>query len=78
MSNMILDLSKGDPCTARAPDLPDARTTSPLVEGAWREKMIREAAYFRSQHRRPCPGTELEDWVAAEQEIDRLAQGYPA
>jgi murein L,D-transpeptidase YcbB/YkuD len=26
--------------------------------------------YFRSQHRRPCHGKELEDWLAAEREVD--------
>ncbi len=37
---------------------------------AVREQMIREAAYFRSQHRNPEHGKEVEDWLAAEQEID--------
>jgi hypothetical protein len=48
----------------------DSRTTNPLVEQAWRDKLVREAAYFRSQHRRPCHGKELEDWLAAEREVD--------
>jgi hypothetical protein len=38
----------------------------------WREEMIREAAYFRSQRRRPGTGKDLEDWLAAEREIDEL------
>jgi hypothetical protein len=46
------------------------RTTNPLLEQAWRDKLVREAAYFRSHHRRPCHGKELEDWLAAEQEVD--------
>jgi len=37
-----------------------------------REEMIRQAAYFRSQHRRDFPGNELEDWLAAEREIDEM------
>jgi len=57
--------------------LPDASTTNPAVEAAWRQKMIREAAYFRSQHRRPCYGKELEDWLAAEKEVDE-SQRYPS
>jgi hypothetical protein len=45
------------------------------IDSAWREQMIRQAAYFRSLHRTPGPGKELEDWLAAEQEIeDWLAQ----
>jgi UTP:GlnB (protein PII) uridylyltransferase len=68
MSQTILDLSN---CQRRAPDQCDARTTNPLVENSWRERLIREAAYFRSQHRHPGPGKELDDWLAAEQEIER-------
>jgi hypothetical protein len=37
-----------------------------------RETMIREAAYFRAEHRAFAPGKELEDWIAAEQEVDAL------
>jgi hypothetical protein len=36
----------------------------------WRETMIRRAAYFRSLNRPFEPGKELEDWLAAEQQID--------
>ena len=36
-----------------------------------REAMIREAAYFRAQRRGFAAGCELEDWLAAELEIDR-------
>ena len=37
-----------------------------------RETMIREAAYFRAEHRSFAPGKELDDWFAAEQEVDAL------
>jgi hypothetical protein len=43
----------------------------PATHG-WREPMIRGAAYLRSLNRGFQPGKELEDWLAAEQEIDRL------
>jgi hypothetical protein len=36
-----------------------------------RHASIAEAAYFRSQHRGFIPGHELEDWLAAEEEIDQ-------
>jgi hypothetical protein len=39
---------------------------------ASREIMIREAAYFRAEHRAFAPGGELEDWFAAEREIDAV------
>jgi hypothetical protein len=43
----------------------------PPTEG-WRAPMIRRAAYLRSLNRGFQPGKELEDWVAAEQEIEEL------
>jgi hypothetical protein len=70
MSTHILDMTIPEVSGTRAAAMADPRTTNPLVEQAWRDKLVREAAYFRSQHRRPCPGKELEDWLAAEREID--------
>jgi hypothetical protein len=41
--------------------------------------MICDAAYFLSERRGFCPGQELDDWLAAEAEIDRaLTTGDPA
>jgi len=37
-----------------------------------REAMIREAAYFRAERRGFAQGAELDDWLAAEAEIDSL------
>lgn len=38
--------------------------------------MIAEGAYFRAQRRHFLPGHELEDWLAAEAEVDRrLTEG---
>ena len=37
-----------------------------------REKLVREAAYFRAEQRGFAPGGELEDWVASEREVDQL------
>lgn len=39
-----------------------------------RREMIATAAYFRSQRRGFEPGHELEDWFAAETEIDHAQQ----
>jgi hypothetical protein len=36
-----------------------------------RAHMIAEAAYYRAERRGFAPGHELEDWLAAEAEIDR-------
>ena len=40
-----------------------------------RHASIAEAAYFRSQHRGFVPGHELEDWLAAEEEVDQRLIG---
>jgi hypothetical protein len=37
--------------------------------------MIAEAAYFRAQLRGFLPGHEIEDWLAAEAEVDRQLAG---
>jgi len=44
----------------------------------YREEMIRQAAYFRVQQRRgSCVEHELEDWLAAEKEIDGMLTCRP-
>jgi hypothetical protein len=45
-----------------------------------RHALIAEAAYFRSQHRGFAPGHEIEDWLAAEEEVDQrlIGEGRPA
>lgn len=42
------------------------------VSAAERTALIERAAYFRAQGRGFAPGHEVEDWVAAEQEVDQL------
>jgi len=40
--------------------------------------MVAQAAYFRAERRNFASGHELEDWVAAEAEVDRkLARSDP-
>jgi hypothetical protein len=41
------------------------------IESEQRHAMIAEAAYFLSEHRGFWPGRELDDWLSAENEIDR-------
>lgn len=40
--------------------------------GEDRRRLIAEAAYLRAEQRNFAPGRELEDWLAAEIEIDAL------
>lgn len=50
--------------------------SSAYIEPQVREAMISEAAYFRAAHRGFEPGHEVDDWLAAESEIDAaLARG---
>jgi hypothetical protein len=42
------------------------------LEGEDRQRLIAEAAYLRAERRGFQPGGELEDWLAAEIEIDAL------
>jgi hypothetical protein len=44
----------------------------PRDEAAERTAMIAQAAYFRAERHGFTPGHELEDWIAAEKEIDAL------
>lgn len=39
-----------------------------------RQSRIAEAAYYRAEKRGFAPGWEMEDWLAAEKEIDALTR----
>lgn len=48
------------------------------VAGEDRYRMIAEAAYFRAERRGFLGGSELDDWLAAEIEVDELlAESHP-
>ena len=44
------------------------------LAGEDRRQLIAEAAYFRAERRGFHPGKELEDWLAAEIEVDALLE----
>lgn len=46
------------------------KATAGSISEEMRQHMIREAAYYRAQHRGFGGGAEMEDWCAAEREID--------
>ena len=52
--------------TARKP----AAARRPSVTPQERYRLIQEAAYFRAEQRDFKPGHDIEDWVAAEAEVD--------
>jgi len=50
--------------------------SSAYIEPETRDALVAEGAYFRSAHRGFEPGHEVDDWLAAESEIDAaLARG---
>jgi hypothetical protein len=62
--------------TVQPPTQSVVTRSSAYAEPLAREAMIAEAAYFRSAHRGFEPGHEVDDWLAAESEIDMaLARG---
>jgi len=53
------------------PSLDPLRFAKPRAAPRGREALIAEAAYFRAQRRGFTPGHEVEDWLAAETEVDK-------
>ena len=55
-----------------APVMPTAVAPGQPIDPEQRQAMICDAAYFLSERRGFIRGQELDDWLAAEEEIDRL------
>lgn len=61
------------PTAAKAAAAQSAQAEGSLnLPGEDRRQLIAEAAYFRAERREFHPGAELDDWLAAEIEIDAL------
>jgi hypothetical protein len=59
-----------EPESSRQDDIPKATFVGEQLMYQDRSARIAEAAYFRAQQRGFAPGYELEDWLAAEKDID--------
>lgn len=57
---------------AAEPLLQGLPSAAPAARNADRERMIAEAAYYRAERRGFAPGAEVDDWLAAEAEIEAL------
>lgn len=57
--------------SASAAPAPDTTTAITVSENA-RRAMIAQSAYLRAERRGFTPGNEVEDWLAAEAEVDGL------
>jgi len=70
------------PHHAARPPAPQPRPRRPLAAPSatpeQRELMIAEAAYYLAERRGFAPGSELEDWLAAESAIERLLEDFDA
>ena len=55
-----------------APDQPFEEGSRDAIGAELRHRMISEAAYYRYAERGYCDGYEVDDWLAAEAEIDHL------
>lgn len=69
---------KGPP-RVKAKEAPVAAVAAPKVQISpdARRAMICEAAYWRAERRGFVPGHEIEDWFAAEAEVDALLREDP-
>lgn len=59
-----------EPDSSRKDDVPKATFVGEQLLYQDRSARIAEAAYFRAQQRGFAPGYELEDWLAAEKDVD--------
>lgn len=68
--------------SARTSKRADASARSPQQGGeapsATRHEMIATAAYLRAEQRGFCGGDSLDDWLAAEAEVDERLRQSPA
>lgn len=61
--------------TRATPAAPAATGGRAALSPEQRRSMIAQAAYFRAEQRGFASGAELQDWLAAEAEIDRALGG---
>lgn len=61
-----------------APDQPFEEGAHDMIDADLRHRMISEAAYYRYAQRGYADGYDIDDWAAAEEEIDHLLLNPPA
>ena len=55
-----------------APVTGSSKVDAPSISAGERQRLVERAAYFRAEKRGFAPGFELQDWVEAEAEVQRL------
>ena len=72
-TNVSRSPATGAAITARQARKSGAAAAHPAaLAGEDRYRLIAEAAYYRAEQRGFTPGSELDDWLAAEIEVDAL------
>ena len=71
VSSKLVRTGAGTSATPAAAALADAAAA--ILPGE-RQTLIAQAAYFLAERRGFSPGHELEDWLAAEQDVERALQ----
>jgi hypothetical protein len=66
----LLRIVKAPPPPDSGAGIPDVPARVAGIDPERRRAMVAEAAYYRAEQRGFEPGRELEDWCAAESEID--------
>jgi hypothetical protein len=70
-STSLANIDNRDMAAAAANDpRPGLQKPARFDPSSSRETLIATAAYYRAQRRGFSPGSELEDWLAAEREVD--------
>ncbi|MFL6548244.1 MAG: DUF2934 domain-containing protein [Povalibacter sp.] len=69
-SDVSADSDASENTTAASEPMPEVRLLGALHPLAGREERIAINAYWRAAQREFAPGYELDDWLAAEREID--------
>ncbi len=63
--------NQSKPRAAASPTVQRSGSASKRSKSKSREEKIAEAAYYRASQRGFQPGGEIEDWLAAEAEVDK-------
>jgi len=72
MSSVTKTKTTAPRAARKTPARQSAKKKSSGLRPELREQMIAESAYYRAQGRSFMVGYDLQDWLAAEDEIDRL------
>ena len=70
------DQERIDPLTGAVPQASSVQSASQRPDEEQRYRMIAEGAYYLAQRRAFAAGSELDDWLLAEAEIDAMLANH--